>query len=97
MNDLLVAYLFPLVLQQELIRFRECLQSFVNSDLIAEQDTDVSTPAVAAMEEEIKRCQNEFVSDGHVCLCHVPKRSICFSVHGHSTWTSASNKLSTYG
>lgn len=49
-----------LVLQQELIRFRECLQSFVNSDLIAEQDTDVSTPAVAAMEEEIQRCQNEF-------------------------------------
>lgn len=51
-----------LVLQQELIRFRECLQSFVNSELITEEDTDVSTPAVAAMEEEIQRCQHEFVS-----------------------------------
>ena len=63
MIDMLVAqWSLFLVLQQELIRFRECLQSFVNSELISEQDTDVSTPAVAAMEEEIERCQKEFVS-----------------------------------
>ncbi|KAI9271793.1 microtubule associated protein-domain-containing protein [Phascolomyces articulosus] len=46
-------------LQQEIYSFVDCLESFVNTDLIVHENTDVSLPAVTALEEEIRRCQNE--------------------------------------
>lgn len=40
----------------------EALEGFVNTELIMEKDIDVSLPAVTVLEEEIRRCENEYVS-----------------------------------
>ncbi|KAI9491376.1 microtubule associated protein-domain-containing protein [Zychaea mexicana] len=46
-------------LQHEINAFVDSLESFVNTSLIVHESIDVSLPAVTALEEETRRCQNE--------------------------------------
>ncbi|KAI8341450.1 microtubule associated protein-domain-containing protein [Chlamydoabsidia padenii] len=48
-------------LYQRLEEYKDSLGAFVNTDLIIRTNVDVSLPTVTALEEEIRRCENEYV------------------------------------
>jgi hypothetical protein len=41
--------------------FKEAMGEFVNTDMLKSIDVDVSSLAVNALEEEIQRCENEYI------------------------------------
>jgi hypothetical protein len=49
-------------LYQRLEEYQDSLGPFVNTELIIRTNVDVSLPTVTALEEEIRRCENEYVS-----------------------------------
>ncbi|CAO3585148.1 unnamed protein product [Absidia cylindrospora] len=48
-------------LYQRLEEYQTTLGAFVNTELIIRTNVDVSLPTVTALEEEIRRCENEYV------------------------------------
>ncbi|ORZ10703.1 microtubule associated protein-domain-containing protein [Absidia repens] len=48
-------------LYQRLEEYQTTLDAFVNTELIIRTNVDVSLPTVTALEEEIRRCENEYV------------------------------------
>ncbi|CAO3630141.1 unnamed protein product [Cunninghamella blakesleeana] len=49
-------------LYQRLREYQTTLGDYVNTELIIENDIDVSLPTVTCLEEEIRRCENEYVN-----------------------------------
>ncbi|CAO3632622.1 unnamed protein product [Cunninghamella echinulata] len=49
-------------LYQQLKEYQITLGDYVNTALIIEKDIDVSLPTVTCLEEEIRRCENEYVN-----------------------------------
>lgn len=53
--------LFKLDLYSQLEDFNEAMTDFVNTDMLKKIDVDVSSLAVNALEEEIQRCEDEYI------------------------------------
>lgn len=92
-----IFYIFYIALQQQLLSYSESLETFVRTDIVPNDDIDVSTPTITTLEDELKRCQQEYASTLATMTHAVNAFTFLYSKHASNASISRRGASCSYG